>query len=63
MKLYLGGCMERIEFIQNYDNDTYLFKSQKGYFAKKGNKVTRLFKELDSLVFLLDYGNIRWKKL
>lgn len=55
--------MERIEFIQNYDNDTYLFKSQKGYFAKKGNKVTRLFKELDSLVFLLDYGNIRWKKL
>lgn len=55
--------MEKIEFVQNYDNNTYLFKSQKGFFAKRGNKVTRLFNELDSLLFLLEFGRIRWKNL
>jgi hypothetical protein len=52
-----------IEFVQNYDNETYLFKTPKGYFAKRGNAVTPIFREMDSLLFLLDFGKIRWQKL
>lgn len=53
----------KVEYVKDYDGDTLLFKSSCGYFAKRGRKVTNVFKQIDSLLFLLEYGKIRWQEL
>jgi len=53
----------KVEYVKNYDDDIALFSVGWGYFAKRGKKVTRIFKKMESLMFLLDYGTVRWQNL
>lgn len=48
--------MDKVQFLKNFDANTMLFSSEHGYFAPKGQNVTRLFKEFDSLFLLLNIG-------
>ena len=55
--------MGKVEMLKDYDENTVLYSVGWGFFAKRGKKVTRIFKDLDSLLFLLNYGTIRWQNL
>ena len=48
--------MDKVQFLKSFDVNKMLFSSEHGYFAPKGQNMTRLFKELDSLFLLLNIG-------